>query len=153
VKTFAISNVFETRSSQFAALTKQLDADTKPFAEKVVSDHRKTSIESKALVDSGRVKAALPAGLDSEHQTILDELKAKDGKNFGRHYDQIQLLTRDRSHGYIRFLRDEGRRTSVHAADSRVRNARAREIANRHALFVTFSSPKALHVGCARGDH
>jgi putative membrane protein len=90
VKKAAISDMFEIQSSQLA-LTKQPDADTKPFAEKMVSDHRKTSTELKALVDSGKVKANLPAALDPEHQKILDELKAKDGKDFDRQYDQIQI--------------------------------------------------------------
>jgi predicted outer membrane protein len=93
VKRVAISDMFEIQSSQLA-LTKQPDADTKPFAEKMVSDHRKTSTELKALVESGKVKAALPAALDSEHETILDELKAKNGKEFDRQYDQIQLPRR-----------------------------------------------------------
>jgi putative membrane protein len=90
VKKVAISDMFEIQSSQLA-LTKQPDADTKPFAEKMVSDHRKTSTELKGLVDSGKVKARLPAALDSEHQKILDELTAKDGKEFDRQYDQVQL--------------------------------------------------------------
>jgi putative membrane protein len=78
------------RSSELA-LTKQPDADTKAFAEKMVSDHRKTSTGLKDLVDSGKVKAQMPAGLDPEHQKTLDELRATDGKEFDRRYDQIQL--------------------------------------------------------------
>jgi putative membrane protein len=92
VKKVAISDMFEIRSSELA-LTKQPDADTKPFAEKMVADHRKTSTELKDLVDSGKVKAELPAGLDSEHQQILDELRGTDGKEFDRRYDRIQLVT------------------------------------------------------------
>lgn len=67
MKKVAISDMFEIQSSQFAL--------TKP--EKMISDHRKTSSELKALVDSGKVKAALPAALDSQHQKLLDELTAK----------------------------------------------------------------------------
>jgi predicted outer membrane protein len=40
-------------------LIKQPDADT-PYAEKMISDHRKTSSEVKALVSNGKVKATLP---------------------------------------------------------------------------------------------
>jgi putative membrane protein len=86
----AISDTFEIQSSQLA-LTKQPDADTKPFAEKMVSDHQKTSSELKALVGSGKVKATLPSALDSEHQRTLDELKLKNGNDFDRSYDAIQL--------------------------------------------------------------
>ena len=64
----------------FEAYAKQADADTKPFAEKMVQDHQKTSSELKALVDSGKVKTKLPTALILEHQKMLDDLKAKNGK-------------------------------------------------------------------------
>jgi putative membrane protein len=90
VNKVAISDMFEIQSSQLA-LAKQADADTKPFAEKMVQDHQKTSSELKALVDGGKVKATLPTALDTQHQKMLDELKAKDGKDFDASYDQTQL--------------------------------------------------------------
>jgi putative membrane protein len=86
----AISDMFEIQSSQLA-LSKEADADTKPFAEKMVQDHQKTSTELKALVDGGKVKATLPTALDSQHQKMLDELKGKNGKDFDASYDQTQL--------------------------------------------------------------
>jgi len=86
----AISDMFEIQSSQLA-LSKQADTDTKPFAEKMVQDHQKTSTELKALVEGGKVKATLPSALDAEHQTMLDDLKAKSGKDFDQSYDQVQL--------------------------------------------------------------
>jgi putative membrane protein len=86
----AISDMFEIQSSQLA-LAKQADADTKPFAEKMVQDHQKTSSELKALVDGGKVKGTLPTALDAQHQKMLDELKAKNGKDFDTSYDQIQV--------------------------------------------------------------
>jgi putative membrane protein len=57
----------------------------------MVTDHQKTSSELKALVDSGKVKAKLPTALDSEHQKMLDDLKAKSGKDFDQSYDQVQV--------------------------------------------------------------
>ena len=81
VNKVAVSDMFEIQSSQIA-LAKQADADTKPFAEKMVQDHQKTSSELKALVEGGKVKAKLPTALDSEHQKLLDDLKAKNGKDF-----------------------------------------------------------------------
>src|SRR3954470_18744951 len=74
----AISDMFEIQSSQLA-LAKQADADTKPFAEKMVQDHQKTSTELKALVDGGKVRATLPTALDTQYQKMLEELKAKNG--------------------------------------------------------------------------
>jgi len=90
VNKVAVSDMFEIQSSR-VALTKQPDKDTKPFAEKMVRDHQKTSNELKTLVDSGKVKAKLPTALDSEHQQMLDGLKAKSGKDFDSSYDQMQL--------------------------------------------------------------
>jgi putative membrane protein len=86
----AISDTFEIQSSQLA-LNKQADRDTKPFAQKMVKDHQKTSKELKALIDKGKVKASLPSALDGEHQKLLDELKSKDGWDFDVAYDQSQL--------------------------------------------------------------
>lgn len=86
----AISDMFEIQSSQLA-LSKEADADTKPFAEKMVTDHQKTSSELKALVESGKVKATLPTALDSAHQKMLGQLNAKNGKDFDKAYDRIQL--------------------------------------------------------------
>ena len=90
VNKVAISDMFEIQASQLA-LAKQADADTKPFAEKMVTDHHKTSSELKALVEGGKVKAKLPIALDSEHQKLLDDLKAKSGKDFDQSYDQAQV--------------------------------------------------------------
>jgi putative membrane protein len=90
VNQVAISDMFEIRSSRLA-LAKQPDKDTKPFAEKMIRDHQKTSNELKSLVGSGKVKAKLPTALDSEHQEMLDGLKVKSGKDFDISYDQIQV--------------------------------------------------------------
>jgi putative membrane protein len=90
VNKVAISDMFEIQSSQLA-LDKQADRDTKPFAERMIKDHQKTSKELKALIDKGTVKASLPTALDSEHQKMLDDLKAKTGRDFDVAYDQIQL--------------------------------------------------------------
>src|SRR3954468_24521869 len=68
----AISDMFEIQSSQLA-LSKRADADTKPFAEKMVQDHQKTSSELKGLAEGSMVKLTLPTSLDSEHQNMLNE--------------------------------------------------------------------------------
>jgi putative membrane protein len=82
--------MMEIQSSELA-LARQPDADTKPFAVKMVKDHQRTSRELKALVDSGKVKASLPSALGAEHQKKLEDLKAKSGKDFDRSYDQMQV--------------------------------------------------------------
>ena len=90
VNKVAISDMFEIQSSQLA-LSKQADEDTKPFARKMVQHHQKTTSELKAVVEGSMVKLTLPATMDSEHQKMLNDLQAKDGKDFDRTYDQIQL--------------------------------------------------------------
>ena len=72
VNKVAISDMFEIQSSQ-VALSKEADEDTKPFAQKMVQDHQKTSSELKALVDGSIVKLTLPATMDSEHQKMLNK--------------------------------------------------------------------------------
>ena len=75
------------------ALSKQADADTKLFAEKMVQDHQKTSSELKGVVEGSMVKLTLPTSLDAEHQKMLNELNAKSGEDFDQTYDQIQVKT------------------------------------------------------------
>jgi putative membrane protein len=86
----AISDMFEIQSSQLA-LSKEPDRDTKPFAQRMVTDHQKTSSELKSLVEGGKVQATLPTAMDSDHQGMLDQLKAKSGRDFDQSYDQIQV--------------------------------------------------------------
>jgi len=46
VNKVAISDMFEIQSSQLA-LSKEPDSDTKPFGNKMITDHEKTSSELK----------------------------------------------------------------------------------------------------------
>jgi putative membrane protein len=81
--------MLEIQSSQFVA--PNADADTKPFAERMIRDHTQTSNELKELVQSGKVRAELPSGLDAEHQKKLDDLKKLIGRELDRQYDRMQL--------------------------------------------------------------
>jgi putative membrane protein len=90
VEKVAMSDMLEIQSSQLA-LSRSPDADTKPFAEKMLKDHNQTSVELKSLVESGKVNAKLPTAMDSEHLKKLDELKAKSGKDFHAAYDRMQM--------------------------------------------------------------
>jgi len=89
VNKVAQSDMLEIQSSQFVA--PNADADTKPFAERMVRDHTATSDELKQMVQSGKVRAELPAALDAEHQKKLDDLKKLNGRELDRHYDSMQL--------------------------------------------------------------
>ena len=89
-KKVAISDSMEIQSSQLA-LSRGADSDTKPFAEKMVKDHKQTSAELQALVENGKLKVTLPTALDPDHQKKLDDLKAKSGRDFDSAYDRMQV--------------------------------------------------------------
>ena len=89
VKEVATSDMFEIESSKLAA--DKGNAPEKKFASLMVADHTRTSTELKGLVSSGKVKADLPAGLDSSHQSKLDKLKGESGKDFSSDFDSDQV--------------------------------------------------------------
>jgi putative membrane protein len=89
VKEVAISDMFEIESSKLAE--QKGNAQEKTFAQQMVTDHTKTSTELKQLVSSGKVKAEVPAALDSSHQSKLDKLKNANGKDFSSDYDSYQV--------------------------------------------------------------
>jgi putative membrane protein len=92
----AISDMMEIEAAKLA-LSNDSDSDTKPFAERMVKDHEHTSMELKELVDSRRIHVTLPTALDPEHQTELDELKNKSGKDFDRAYDPMQVKAHEQA--------------------------------------------------------
>jgi putative membrane protein len=89
VKEVAISDMFEIQASKLAQ--DKGNAPEKSFASQMVTDHSKTSSELKGLVSSGKVKAELPAALDSSHQSKLDKLKGESGKDFNSDFDSMQV--------------------------------------------------------------
>jgi putative membrane protein len=89
VKQVAISDMFEIESNKLGQ--EKGNAAEKKFAAQMVADHGKTSTELKGLVSSGKVKAELPTALDSSHQSKLDKLKSKTGKDFSSDYSSMQV--------------------------------------------------------------
>jgi putative membrane protein len=67
------------------------NADEKKFAEQMVTDHTKTTNDVKGMVESGDVKAEIPASLDSSHQSKLDKLRDAKPDNFAGDYDSMQV--------------------------------------------------------------
>ena len=88
-KEVAISDMFEIESSKLAQ--QRGVAATKSFADHMIMDHTKTSMELKSMVQSGKVKADLPSSLDSIHQSKLDKLKGLNGEEFNKNYDEMQV--------------------------------------------------------------
>jgi len=67
------------------------NADEKKFAAQMTMDHTKTTNDIKAMVESGDVKAEIPATLDSSHQSKLDKLRDAKADNFSSDYDSMQV--------------------------------------------------------------
>jgi len=81
----AVSDMFEIESSKLAQ-QKAASPQIKTFASQMVGDHGKTTAELKTLVSGGKVKAPLPAVMDSSHQSKLDKLKGLSGADFDKQY-------------------------------------------------------------------
>lgn len=82
----AISDMFEVESSKLAE--QQTTGPTKQFAEKMVTDHTKTTSELKPLAQQAKVD--VPAKLDDTHQKMLDKLKDLKGDDFAKQYHSDQ---------------------------------------------------------------
>jgi putative membrane protein len=89
VKQVAISDMFEIESNKLGQ--QKGSADEKEFATQMVTDHTKTSTELKSLISGGKVKAELPAALDSSHQSKLDKLKGASGNDFSSQFNSMQV--------------------------------------------------------------
>jgi len=85
----AISDMFEIQSSKLAA--ERSDEPTKAFANRMITDHEKTTAEMKAMVQGGKVQATQPTALDSAHQSKLDTLKGLQGDAFTKQYHSDQV--------------------------------------------------------------
>jgi putative membrane protein len=87
VQEAAISDMFEIQSSQLADTKTQ--GNEKAFADQMVADHTKTSVDLKNLAEQERV--AVPTALDSSHQKMLDKLSGLSGADFSRQYADDQI--------------------------------------------------------------
>ena len=85
----ANSDMLEIEAAKFAQ--EKGNPDEKKFADQMTADHTKTTAEIKAMVESGDVKAEIPATLDSSHQAKLDKLRDAKESNFASQYDSMQV--------------------------------------------------------------
>jgi len=86
----AVSDMFEIESGKLAQ-QKGKNAEVKKFGEQMVQDHTKTTTELKELVSSGKVKAASPTAMDSEHQDKLKQLQSASADQFDSAYASAQV--------------------------------------------------------------
>ena len=85
----ANSDMLEIGSSKLAQ--EKGSADDKKFAGQMITDHTKTTNELKGMVESGDVKAQIPASMDSSHQSKLDKLRDAKQDNFSNDYASMQV--------------------------------------------------------------
>jgi putative membrane protein len=89
VKEAAISDMTEIAAAKVAL--EKGNADEKKFAERMVTDHTKTSSELKALVSSDEIKVEIPTALDNSSQKKVDKLKDTKPQDFAGEYDPMQV--------------------------------------------------------------
>jgi putative membrane protein len=85
----AVSDMFEIKASQMAV--DKSDGPTKDFAQKMITDHQKTSSDLKSLLQTKVPDAVLPADVDKSHQKMLDKLASLNGRDFTKQYDKDQV--------------------------------------------------------------
>jgi putative membrane protein len=86
----ANSDMYEIQAGELAARNGQ-SQEVKDFGRMMVEDHTKSSQDMKAIVARANVGTEPPARLDSEHQAMIDRLKAARGEEFDREYLSQQV--------------------------------------------------------------
>jgi len=87
-KTIAIANKTEIDSSRMA-LDQSQNSGIRDFAQRMIDDHTAAQNELSTLARQKQV--TLPTRLDSEHQSILDDLKSKSSTDFDKAYLDVQV--------------------------------------------------------------
>ncbi|MFS2153297.1 DUF4142 domain-containing protein [Rhizobium sp. Rhizsp42] len=118
----ASSDMFEIESSKLAVERSQ-DAATKTFAQQMISDHMKTSAELKAMIDGGKVKAAIPSAMSSAQQSMLDDLKKLNGDDFTKRYHSDQEDAHEDAVDLFKRYGDEGENAELKAWAAKTRPA------------------------------
>jgi putative membrane protein len=84
----AVGNLFELESSK-VALAKTKNDKVKSFANLMVADHTGAGTKFKQAVADAKLTPP-PEKLDAKHQSLLDDLKKKDGAAFDTGYIKAQ---------------------------------------------------------------
>jgi putative membrane protein len=88
IKEAAMSDMLEIDAAKIAQ--QKGDPDEKKLAERMITDHTKTTSELKELVPSN-MTSAIPTSLDDSSQKTLDKLKDAKADNFANVYDPMQV--------------------------------------------------------------
>lgn len=93
VQQASASDMFEIESSKLA-LQKGNDK-TKGFAQQMIDDHEKTSLEMKQMIESGKVKATPSTTLASSQADMVEGLKELNGAEFDEQYIDDQVTAHE----------------------------------------------------------
>ena len=85
----AIGDIFEIESGKLTEEKSSPNASR--LAAPLAKDHAAMLAELKSLVQSGKVKAEIPASLDAAFQQKFDKLKALKGGGFDKNYFDTQV--------------------------------------------------------------
>lgn len=96
VEKAALGGLGEVEVSKLA-VEKTTNKKIKKFASTMITDHEKSNIKLKQIATTNRL--SLPAGLTSDQQKLLAELKALSGENFDRAYVDIMKKDHDTTVG------------------------------------------------------
>src|SRR6201994_2032456 len=88
IKEAATSDMLEIAAAKVAQ--DKGNADEKKFAERMVTDHTKTSTELKGIVPAD-MQSAVPSSLDDASQKKLDKLRDTKPDDFASEYDPMQV--------------------------------------------------------------
>jgi putative membrane protein len=83
----ATGDMFEIKSSQLAA--DRTKGDVQSFANRMVTDHTKTTSELKGLAP--QLEISLPTRMTNSQQSILDKLNGLQGDDFAKQYMDDQV--------------------------------------------------------------
>lgn len=89
INRMAIGDMFDVQSARLAE--QKGERIEKTFAQREVTDHTKFTDDIKGMVNSGKVHASVPTGLDSEHQQRMDQLQKLSGKQFDEAYNRDEV--------------------------------------------------------------
>jgi putative membrane protein len=96
VQKAAMSDRYEIEAGKIAA-TKSQSVILKQFGQQMVDAHGQTTEKLKGIIQAENINVALPSGLDSTHQKLIDELNAASAADFDKTYAQQQVDAHDKA--------------------------------------------------------
>lgn len=88
IREVVLGELFETELSK--AAESKGNAKTKAFAAAMLKEHRQTSAQLRALIQSGRVKVSYPIALDTTRADQLAKLQSLSGAEFDEEFEKLQ---------------------------------------------------------------